>query len=992
MSTIAPNIINFTVAARNFGSSPFSLTAPTSDSDGSFSYTSSNPAVATISGSTVTIVEGGSTIITATQAASGSYTSGTISASFTVNPIPPTISNFTVATQNFGDSFNIKGHTLFIVRIGGSDWQNRIINDDMSNTNIQYWNIDRQWYDTNYAPWNEIGLQFRFFAAYVLTYYNLTSSSASVILGAGNYGIYSFSYNGGTSYSASFNGTSESWNYSLPITVPITVNGNVVRPTSNSRGSFTYISSNTSVATISDSTVTLVGAGITTITATQAATSNYTSGTTTATFTVNPIAPTISKFTVAAQNFGSSPFSLTAPTSDSDGSFSYTSSNPAVATISGNTVTIVGGGSSTITATQASTTNYTSGTTTATFIVNPIAPTISNFTVAAQNFGSSPFSLTVPTSNSGGSFTYISNNTSVATISGNTVTIVGGGSSTIIATQASSTNYTSGNISATFTVNPIAPTISNFTVAAQNFGSSPFSLTAPTSDSGGSFTYISSNTSVATISGNTVTLVGPGTTTITATQAATSNYTSGTITATFTITPNQGMALSGDGLVFALGKPNFNSQAGKVEIYSWNGTTWIQKGSTLNGSAGDSFGYSLSLSNTGNIVVVGAYSGQSTRGYAKVYEFLSNDWQLKGSQINGNNTNDEFTRSISLSSDGTTFAGGSSVSNYVKIFSWNGSDWDQKGSTLTGEASSRYGESIQLSSYGSLIAIGAPNFSTNTGYTKVFEFVSNSWTQKGSTLNGAATNEYFGYSVSLSGTDLVVGAYGGTNNTGYLKYYKWINNSWQQRGGTISGSSIDDKLGYSVAISSNNKIVTGSYGLSSNTGQVNVYNYNPFPSNPTNGQVFYNIDDNNLYIYDDSGWVYNNFTNDGSIVDLNVSGNTTLSGNVGIGKAPSDSYKLDILGNARASSFITTSDYRIKENISIINEDVDELKPVKYKNKLNNKLEYGFIAHEVQDIFPEMVQGQKDGEEYQSINYLELIPIMVNEIKKLKEEIRNLKR
>jgi len=839
--------------------------------------------------STVTIVGAGSSTITATQAATTNYTSGTITATFTVNPIAPTLSNFTVAAKNFGD------------------------------------------------------------AAFSLT-----------------------------------------------------------APTSNSGGSFSYTSSNTAVATISGSTVTIVGGGSSTITATQAATTNYTSGTITATFTVNPIAPTLSNFTVAAKNFGDAAFSLTAPTSNSGGSFSYTSSNTAVATISGSTVTIVNAGSSTITATQAATTNYTSGTITATFTVNPIAPTLSNFTVAAKNFGDAAFSLTAPTSNSGGSFTYTSSNTSVATISGSTVTIIGGGTSTITATQASTTNYTSGSITATFTVNPIAPTISNFSVPTKKFGDLSFSLTAPTSNSAGSFSYTSSNTLVATMSGSTATLTGPGTTTITATQAATANYTSGTITATFIITPNQGMALSGNGLVFALGKPNFNSQAGKVDIYSWNGTDWVQKGSTLNGSAGDSFGYSVSLSNTGNIIVIGAYSGQSSRGYAKVYEFISNNWQLKGSQINGDNVNDEFTRSISLSLDGTTFAGGSPSSNYVKIFSWDGSAWTQKGSNLTGEASSRYSESIQLSSNGSLIAIGAPNFNTNTGYTKVFEYVSNSWTQKGATLNGTANNEYFGYSLSLAGTDLAVGAYGGTTNTGYLKYFKFINSSWQQRGGTLTGGAIGNNFGYSVALSSNNKLVAGAYGVSSNTGQVKSYNYNPFPSNPTNGQVFYNLDDNNLYIYDESGWVYNNFTSDGSIVNsstsiltgavtvgstLNVSGNTTLIGNVGIGQAPSATYKLDVLGTARASLFTTTSDYRIKEDISnVTNEDVDELQPVKYKNKLNNKVEYGFIAHQVQDVFPEMVQGDKDGEEFQSINYLGLIPIMVHEIKQLKEEIRNLKR
>ena len=58
-----------------------------------------------------------------------------------------------------------------------------------------------------------------------------------------------------------------------------------------------------------------------------------------------------------------------------NGSFSYTSSNLSVATISGNTVTIVGAGSATITATQSETTNYTSGTIQTIFLVNQPTPT-----------------------------------------------------------------------------------------------------------------------------------------------------------------------------------------------------------------------------------------------------------------------------------------------------------------------------------------------------------------------------------------------------------------------------------------------------------------------------------------------------------------------------------------------------------------------------------------------------------------------------------------
>ena len=67
-------------------------------------------------------------------------------------------------------------------------------------------------------------------------------------------------------------------------------------------------------------------------------------------------------------------------------------------------------------------------------------------------------------------------------------------------------------------------------------GDAPFALTAPTTNSDGAFTYSSSNLDVATVSGTTVTLVGAGSTTITATQAATASYGSNSIAATLNVT------------------------------------------------------------------------------------------------------------------------------------------------------------------------------------------------------------------------------------------------------------------------------------------------------------------------------------------------------------------------------------------------------------------------------------------------------------------------
>jgi hypothetical protein len=80
------------------------------------------------------------------------------------------------------------------------------------------------------------------------------------------------------------------------------------------------------------------------------------------------------------------------------------------------------------------------------------------------------------------------------------------------------------------------PTLTGFSVPAKLVGAAPFALTAPTSPSSGAFTYMSSNTSVATISGSTVTIVGAGTSTITANQAAAGAYAAGSTSAVLTVT------------------------------------------------------------------------------------------------------------------------------------------------------------------------------------------------------------------------------------------------------------------------------------------------------------------------------------------------------------------------------------------------------------------------------------------------------------------------
>ncbi|MEQ8416539.1 MAG: Ig-like domain-containing protein, partial [Imperialibacter sp.] len=149
--------------------------------------------------------------------------------------------------------------------------------------------------------------------------------------------------------------------------------------------------------------------------------------------------------------------------------------------------------------------------------------TITFNALPAKAMGDAPFALTA-TASSGLPVSYTSSNTGVATVSGNTVTLVAPGTSTITASQAGNGTFApASNVPQSLTVTKGNQTITFGTLPLKTFGDSNFTLSA-TASSGLSVSYASSNTGVATISGSTVTIVGAGTTNITASQAGNTNY------------------------------------------------------------------------------------------------------------------------------------------------------------------------------------------------------------------------------------------------------------------------------------------------------------------------------------------------------------------------------------------------------------------------------------------------------------------------------------
>jgi Chaperone of endosialidase len=96
----------------------------------------------------------------------------------------------------------------------------------------------------------------------------------------------------------------------------------------------------------------------------------------------------------------------------------------------------------------------------------------------------------------------------------------------------------------------------------------------------------------------------------------------------------------------------------------------------------------------------------------------------------------------------------------------------------------------------------------------------------------------------------------------------------------------------------------------------------------------------------------------------------------------------------------TPSDFSIKENIThlppSLSDKIMELKPVKYNYKeVPEKTHYGFIAQELEDVFPELVNEvslTEEGATLKTINYLELIPLLLLKIQDMQKDIDLLKK
>ncbi len=165
-------------------------------------------------------------------------------------------------------------------------------------------------------------------------------------------------------------------------------------------------------------------------------------------------------------------------------------------------------------------------------------------------------------------------------------------------------------------------------------------------------------------------------------------------------------------------------------------------------------------------------------------------------------------------------------------------DWTQVGDDLIGNAEQgAFGRAIDLSADGSRMVVGEPNHDVNgfnSGQVRIFDLVNDTWVQVGQDIDGDQSFDYLGGDVAISadGSRIIVGItqFGENDRPGIARAYDLVDGLWIQAGDDMVGENDNDEFGTSVAINADgSRIAVGAPGnkgaLEQRGGHVRAYTY-----------------------------------------------------------------------------------------------------------------------------------------------------------------------
>jgi hypothetical protein len=353
------------------------------------------------------------------------------------------------------------------------------------------------------------------------------------------------------------------------------------------------------------------------------------------------------------------------------------------------------------------------------------------------------------------------------------------------------------------------------------------------------------------------------------------------------------VSMNANGDRVAIGAPYNDGNglnSGHVKIYDWDGTAWTQLGAKIDGEAAeDESGTSVSMNANGDRVAIGAHYNDGNgngAGHVRIYDWDGTTWTQLGTDIDGEAAANVSGASVSMNANGDRVAIGArqngvggnnvngSLAGHVRIYQWDGTTWTQLGVDIDGEAANDVsGHSVSMNANGDRVAIGAPGSGFNglnaSGHVRIYEWDGITWTQLGADIDGAGGSSSGGsVSMNANGDRVAIGAYvndGNNTYAGHVKIYHWDGTAWTQLGADINGEAADDYSGWSVSMNANgDRVAIGAHyndGNGLNSGHVRIYyehtsggsglsiiektnSVNTYP-NPTNENITISIENYN---------------------------------------------------------------------------------------------------------------------------------------------------
>lgn len=296
------------------------------------------------------------------------------------------------------------------------------------------------------------------------------------------------------------------------------------------------------------------------------------------------------------------------------------------------------------------------------------------------------------------------------------------------------------------------------------------------------------------------------------------------------------VAESSNGNIIVVGASAKNMNQGAVYIYQWDGTSWNEtKITASDGVPGDKFGECVSITSNGNMIVVGADGRNSNRGTVYIYRWNGTSWdETELTAFNGVN-DDHFGYNVSASLEGDVLVVGAWGCNNERgaayICKWNGTSWDETNLIASvSAAGDQYGYSVSVSDDGNTTVVGAFGRSYSRGEIHIYKWNGSSWYKSTNmTLLNSAMYDSLGMTVVSSGDGetIIAGAYGRYSMSGAVYIYKWNGVSWGMASELMhDGGRVGEWFGSSLFASKDcNTVVIGARWGDSWAGTAHIYKW-----------------------------------------------------------------------------------------------------------------------------------------------------------------------